>query len=380
MPFLTPSMESYWESCQGETIQLLKEIARIPAPSHHEEKRADFVKAWLEAQGARGVYLDDALNVVFPMNCDGKDDLRVFMAHTDVVFPDTKELPLSEADGKIFCPGVGDDTANLTILLMTIRYILKNGLTPSGGIVFAANSCEEGLGNLKGCRKLMETYRGRVKEVVSLDGGYDDICARAVGSARYRVTVRTEGGHSYGDFGHRSAVRYLASMIDTLYSIQVPEKGKTTYNVGIISGGTSVNTIAQEASMLYEYRSDEKESMDQMERAFRGVVAAYCAMGLEVETELVGLRPCMGPVDPAAEEDLLNRCRHSIWEATGEESEIPLVSGSTDCNIPLSMGIPAATLGCYVGNGAHTREEWIETQSLIIGGKVAFGLILPWFA
>ncbi len=379
MSFLTSEMLSYLESSQQETLSLLTEMAKIPAPSHHEEKRAEFVKNWLEAQGARGVYIDDALNVVFPVNCEGRDDIHVFMAHTDVVFPDREELPLRIESGRVFCPGVGDDTANLAVLMMTVKYILHKGLTPRCGVLFAANSCEEGLGNLKGCRKLMEDYQGRIREVISLDGCYDDICARAVGSARYRVTVRTEGGHSYGNFGNRSAVRYLASMIDTLYAVKVPPKGKTTYNVGLISGGTSVNTIPQEASMLYEYRSDEKESMEQMERAFRGVVAAYEAMGLDVETELVGLRPCMGEVDKNAHDALLQRCRCAIWEAVGQECEIPLVPGSTDCNIPLSMGIPAATLGCYIGHGAHTREEWIEIESLLTGGKVAFGLILPWF-
>ena len=379
MKGLSPEVSAYWEECHQETVELLSKLARIPAPSHREERRAEFVRSWLEGQGARGAFVDSALNVVFPMGCEGGGDVRIFMAHTDVVFPDMEELPLRVEGGKLFCPGAGDDTANLTVLLMTIKYILRKGLRPRCGVVFAADSCEEGLGNLKGCRQLMETYEGRVKEVISFDGGYSDICARAVGSARYRVTVRTEGGHSYENFGNRSAVRYLADMIGALYAVKVPDKGKTTYNVGVVSGGTSVNTIPQEASMLYEYRSDEKEAMEEMESIFRGIIAAYEAMGLEVETELVGLRPCMGEVDRNSQEDLISRCREAVREATGTRAEIPLTSGSTDCNIPLSMGIPAATLGCYRGKGAHTREEWVELASLITGGKIASGLILPWF-
>ncbi|MDR3231225.1 MAG: M20/M25/M40 family metallo-hydrolase, partial [Synergistaceae bacterium] len=138
-------------------------MAQIPAPSNHEEKRAEFCRRWLEDTGAKGVFIDEALNVVYPINCEKAKKIVVIMAHTDVVFPDTEKLPLEMREGKIFAPGAGDDTANLSILLMTARYITQNHLKPDIGLVIVANSGEEGLGNLKGARKIMETYGDRVK-------------------------------------------------------------------------------------------------------------------------------------------------------------------------------------------------------------------------
>ena len=247
---------------------MLVELARIPAPSNYEEKRAAFCADWLKKQGAEGVYVDDALNVIYPVGCQEKSQkLVVFMAHSDVVFPDTESLPLTIEDGKMKCPGIGDDTANVVALLMTAKYIAEYKLVPREyGVLLVINSGEEGLGNLKGCRKIMEDFGRRVVEFVSFDSATNALCNKAVGSSRYLVEIDTEGGHSYGDFGNRNAIAYLASMIDTLYTMKVPPK--TTYNVGTIGGGTSVNTIAQHAEMLYEFRSCDKGSLDMMEKHF----------------------------------------------------------------------------------------------------------------
>ena len=170
------------------------------------------------------------------------------------------ELDLVVKDGEyIKCPGITDDVTPLCILLVSALYFFRNGMDPKKGLLIVANSCEEGLGNLKGSKRIVDTYGDRLKELITVEAGQNRLITRAVGSHRYRVTVETEGGHSYGAFGNRNAIRYLASMIDTLYAVKVPEKPatKTTYNVGLISGGTSVNTIAQKAEMLYEYRSDD---------------------------------------------------------------------------------------------------------------------------
>lgn len=244
--------------------------------------------------------VDAAQNVIAPVNCTPGCEVVVFMAHTDTVFPDLTPMPLHREGDRLFCPGVGDDTANLAALMLAARYFRMQPQTADCGFLFVANSCEEGLGNLKGCRQLMQDYAGRVREVVSFDGGLGGICNKAVGSARYRVTVRTEGGHSFGAFGNRNAIHLLASMIDTLYAVKPPAEGdsKTTYNVGMIEGGTSVNTIAQEASMLFEYRSDSRACLEKMKAMFESIVAAYRSMGIEVEVVLLGERPCMGDVDP----------------------------------------------------------------------------------
>ena len=375
---LTAEMTAWVEEHYQEHYDLLLELAKIPAPSNQEELRAEYCKNKLESWGAEGVYIDDAMNVVYPIGCDGGKSIAVFMAHSDVVFPDTEELPLEVRDGKIFCPGIGDDTASVVSMLAATRYIAEQKITPRDwGVLVVINAGEEGLGNLKGCRKIMEDYGSRIKEFITFDdqtgGGID----RAVGSMRYRIAVDTEGGHSYSAFGNRNAIAYLASLIDTLYTIKVPPKGKTTYNVGTISGGTSVNTIAQHAEMLYEFRSDEAESLAIMEKHLWAAVEFYRTKGIAVTVTPVGNRPCSGDVDEAAMEDLRRRGSDACLHHYGVP--IRYRSGSTDCNIPLSMGIPAIWVGTYQGAKSHTREEFVEISSLLPGHKMAMELMLHHF-
>lgn len=375
---LEQSVLEYIEAYRQEAYELLLELARIPAPSNHEEKRAAFCRDWLERQGAEGVYIDEALNVVYPVGCGGDVPIAVFMAHSDVVFPDTQPLPLRVEDGRIYCPGIGDDTADVVALLMAAKYIAQKQLKPVDyGVLLVVNSGEEGLGNLKGVKKIAEDFGSRIREFISFDAHDCLGVNRAVGSRRYRVEFDTEGGHSYTAFGNRNAIACMASMIDALYSIKLPDKGKTTYNVGTISGGTSVNTIAQHAEMLYEFRSDERESLDIMERHFRAAVEFYRAKGIRVTVTQVGDRPCSGEVDEQKQQELMERASAASLRYFGKE--ITFEPGSTDCNIPLSQGIPAVCVGCYCGGGSHTREEYVEIDSLLPGLQVAFDLILHHF-
>jgi acetylornithine deacetylase/succinyl-diaminopimelate desuccinylase-like protein len=353
----------------------LMELAAIPAPSHHEEKRAAWVKAYLERYGAQDVTIDRALNVILNLN-PGADDYAVYMAHTDVVFPDTTPLPVVREDHIIRAPGIGDDTANLIVLLLVARYILENRLKPKRGVLIVANSCEEGLGNLKGVRQICGDYP--VRELVTFDGSLGRIVNTAVGSQRYRVSVRTEGGHSFGSFGNRSAIAYLARMIATLYEIKAPVYGKTTYNVGTIEGGTSVNTIAQEAQMLYEFRSDDRRGLSEMQTFFESVLNTYRAMGITVECELLGVRPCNGDIDAARQKALEERVAAHSLSVTG--TPVSFGSGSTDANIPLSMGIPALCTGVVTGGGGtHTREEWIDITDLKKGAVFCANVVLDEF-
>lgn len=360
-----------------EQRELLQTLGRIPAPSHEEDKRAAFVKKWLEAQGAKGVYIDEAKNVIYPVDIDRHDEIVVVMAHMDIVFPDTQELPLYIEDEKIYAPGIGDDTANLVNLLMSVKYIIEKKLHPKFGMLFVANACEEGLGNLKGSRAVMEAYGDRVRQFISFDGYLNGIADNAVGSHRYEVTVRTEGGHSFVNFGNANAIYYLSSMIQTLYAKKAPTKEKTTYNVGTITGGSTVNSIAQKASMLYEFRSVDRECLKEMEDFFWSVIDTYKKMGVDVEVDVKGIRPCRGDVDM---EDLARATQKNveIMEAfTGE----PCVNeaGSTDANIPLSMGITANTFGTIIGGRPHTREEWVDLTSLPTGYRVALASILQFY-
>ena len=377
---LSDEVLSWFDAHQKEAFDLLVELAQIPAPSNQEEKRVEFVKAWLEKQGAKGVFIDDALNVVYPIGVTESNDVAVYMAHSDVVFPDLTPLPLRIEDGKIHCPGVGDDTANAVALLMTAKYIAENDLQPAGrGVVLVINSGEEGLGNLRGSRKIMETYGQRVKEFVTFDAMSLRIADTSVGSHRYKVEIDTEGGHSYGAFGNRNAIRYLASMIDALYAVKVPEKpgAKTTYNVGLISGGTSVNTIAQRAEMLYEYRSDDVECLLAMKRCFEAVVEAYRAMGIGVEVELVGERGCARDVDESAHAALIGMAQRSVRDIIGADPG--LESSSTDANSALNAGVPAICMSAVAGRGCHTREEELDLDSLVTGCRLTMDFMANYF-
>ena len=375
---LNDTMISYIEAHKEEAFELLVELAQIPAPSNHEEKRAEFIKNWLMMQGAEGVYIDEALNVIYPVGVTETNPLVVFAAHSDVVFGDMEPLPLTVEDGLIKCPGVGDDTANLVMLLMAAKYIAENKIVPkSCGMLLVANSGEEGLGNLKGSRQLIKNFGHRMKEFVSFDCTAHALINGAVGSKRFKVEVKTEGGHSFSNFGNKNAIAYLSAMIQDLYQMQVPEKGVTTYNVGTISGGTSVNTIAQQAEMLYEFRSGEKESIEIMEEKFYAIIEAYREKGIEVNVTIVGERPCSAEVDQKVQAAMAARMTAAISRYFGWQ---PAPSkASTDCNIPLAAGIPAVCTGCILGEGAHTREEYVEIESLLPGLKVAFELILYYF-
>lgn len=371
--------KKWCETHYDEQLALLKELAAIPAPSNHEERRAEFIRAWLEKIGARDVSVDAALNVRLPFGVDDKCRLHVYMAHTDVVFPDTTPLPVEERDGRLYAPGVGDDTTNAVALMMMTKYILEHGLKERSPLLFVWNSGEEGLGNLKGVRQIMADYGKRVVELISFDAGYEEVYDRAVGSERWRVSVSTIGGHSYGAFGNPNAIHHLSKLICELYDQPVPKKEgtKTTFNVGMIEGGTSVNTIAQHVSMLYEYRSDDKASLDKMHEQFMAAVEAAKCEDAKFETELLGERPCSSDVDPAAARALFDRISAAIENVTGKRPTT--TSGSTDANIPLSMGVPALTFGLYDGEGAHTREEHIELASLTPGLKIGMETVLPHF-
>ncbi len=368
-------IEKYINKNIDELYKVLKELCLIPAPSHCEEKRAEFCRNWLLRNGAEGTYIDDAFNVVYPVNAENSNKLTVFVAHTDTVFPDTETMPYKEAGGKAFCPGCGDDTASLVVLMFAAKFFAEYDIKPENGILFVCNSCEEGLGNLKGTRQIFKDYKGRIEQFVSYDCSHLNYIANTcVGSHRYEVTVKTEGGHSYLKFGNKNAAYELAKIINKIYKIEVPkvENSKTTYNVGIISGGTSVNTIVQEAKMLCEYRSTNALCLEKMKEAFEAIFKNSQGDGVEILTKLIGERPC-SVVDEKPQNELLKKCSETIEKIICED--VIFNSSSTDCNIPLSLGIPAVAVGVYNGGGAHTREEWVELSSLRKGLEI--GIKLP---
>lgn len=365
-------MEEYYNL----TDKIWRELCPIPSPSHHEGKRVEYIKNTLTSWGINSE-IDGAKNVI--VKIEGKSpETVVFEAHTDVVFPDTEELPFSEDEEKVYCPGCGDDTANVAILMVMTKYINDSGKKPQNTVLIVLNSCEEGLGNLKGTKAIMEKYGEKVVVFYTFDGTYDKVANISVGSRRYKVTVKTEGGHSYSAFGNKSAAQVLAEGITKIYGIDAPqEKGKTTYNVGIISGGTSVNSIPEKAEMLCEYRSVSYESLEYMKEKFHEIFEYMRTLGADVTVELVGERPCMKDVDKGKMRKLTDYCKKIQSKHTG--LEIIERSSSTDCNIPHSMGIPAVCVGTYMGGGAHTRAEWIEKKSIPVGFNIIKDIIGHYF-
>ena len=376
MAFLNAYQEAWCESHAEEAIALLKELGKIPAPSHHEEKRAAYVKNWLEAQGAKDVYIDEALNVVYPIGVTENNPVVILMAHTDIVFPDTEELKLYEEDGKLYAPGIGDDTANLVTLLMAAKYATEHDLKFDVGVVIVANACEEGLGNLKGSKQILKSFDGRVVEMISVDGGMHRVCNVAVGSHRMKVTIRAQGGHSYNRFGNTNAIAQMAQLINALYEKKVPTLAKTTYNVGVIEGGTTVNSICAECSMLYEYRSESRECLREMEEFFNKTIDDHRRLGMEIDVEILGIRPCTGDVDMEKLNDLTERMKKIMHEYTG--NVITACAGSTDANSALAIGIPSVTIGAMNGLGAHTRGEWVELSSILPGQKISLAVLMQY--
>ena len=351
-------------------------MCQIPAPSHQEDMRVAFCRDWFLKHGAEDIWIDDAKNVICRFGEEDAEELIVFAAHTDIVFPDTTELPLKEENGRLYAPGIGDDTSNLVNLMLAARYVMKQKLKPGYAILFVANSCEEGLGNLDGTKALFAAYGSKIKAFYSFDGYMPQCCSSAVGSYRYRISCKTRGGHSYINFGDPNALEILCDLTERLYKIEPPKEGYTTYNIGRMEGGTTVNSIAQEAYMLYEFRSTSQNCLEEMERRFNAAVDSVQGRGGEIEAELLGVRPGNGPVDTEALRKFTAHTADVI--GTWYHEEIDFNAYSTDSNIPLSLGIKANTVGTVRGALAHTRDEWIELASLPDGLKVALALMLEY--
>ncbi len=356
---------------ENEVRDLLRELVRIPAPLNKEEARARFCAGWLKAHGVEEIAEDEAGNVIAAYHLQpGKNNIA-FTAHLDTVFSEDTELNLREQDGRWYCPGIGDDTANAAVMMCLMEKIWREQPDTACGVLFVLDTGEEGLGNLRGCRQMMQDFEGRLKAVISFDLYQEELYTNCIGSIRYELSVTTDGGHSYHKFGEPNAIAVLAEILTELYKFS-PEQdaeGKTTYNVGTICGGTSVNTIAQDASCLFEYRSGNTDAMRRADRFLQEVLAKFRGEKIQVSCRVIGERPCSGAVNPEAQAELAGLCMESIKKAAG----ITPAAGaaSTDCNIPLSLGIPAACVGLIRGGGAHTKEEWIEADSLEDGLKIA---------
>jgi len=371
-------MENYIKSVKEELKELIRNLSIIPAFSNHEIKRANYCLKWFKENGFEDVCLDDANNVIARFGVNNNNQIVVISAHTDVVFPDEDKLPFKEDNEHFYCLGVCDDTAQLAIMMIASRYFVSNNLNPKYGIIFAANTGEEGLGNLKGIRQIVKDYGNRIKEHITIDGTtIQDTVTSAVGSVRYQVTVNTKGGHSFKDFGSPNAIILLAEIINEINKIEIPKKENTitTYNIGTINGGTSVNTIAQEASMLCEYRSNDRECLKIMNEKFLEIFNKANKEN-NIKVEVVGERPCAGDVNQKDLEELIKKADDSVIKIGYKPIH---KTSSTDSNIPLANNIPSVCIGACNGYGVHTREEYLDINSLDLGLKRVMLLLNNYF-
>lgn len=368
------SLEQYVENRLPQMKKTLEELVQIPAPSFGERRRAEYCMKWLETNGVSGTYIDPYDNVIvsYPVT-DRKLQKQpfscLFLAHLDTVFPEDTKLELRKEEERWSCPGIGDDTANAVVLMELIRYLFIQKLDIAHPVLFALNTGEEGLGNLKGCRGVMKEYEGQIEAVVAFDLYQKSLYTDCVGSIRYRIDVKTEGGHSWIDFGKANAIERMSAILQELYRYQPCEGSKTTYNAGVIEGGTSVNTIASAGSFLFEYRSESAQAMKHGDAYLRQVLEKYCCGETKVCCTVVGERPCSMDVDPEKQRWLARGISRITEEVTGKRPEEG--AASTDCNIPLSFGIPSVCIGLTEGGGAHTREEWIRPSSMKDGLTMA---------
>jgi tripeptide aminopeptidase len=346
-------------------------ICQIPSPTFDEAERAAYVRARFEALRLKDVTTDAAGNVRGRRPGSGTGPSVAVITHTDTVFPRGTDLTVRRQPGRLAAPGLGDNSVSIASVLAIVEALDAAAVSTGGDLYFAATTCEEGLGDLKGMRAYMQDVRDRVGTVVIVDGLTPGrIVHEAVGSRRYKVTYAARGGHSWNHFPAPSAIHLLGRAIADISRIEVPTIPKTTYNVGVIRGGTTVNTIASAAEMLVDMRSVDMRCLADLERTVLAIVERHANEGEGQATlDLVGDRPA-GVI--SADHPLVQLCT-AIYRAFGITTSSK--AASTEANVPLSMGSPAVCLSVTSGENEHRLDESIETAPLTTGIK-ALALIL----
>ena len=355
---------TYVDEHHEALVQLIIRLCETAAPTFEEGPRAHAVAAELRQLGLQDVHVDAVNNVLGVLPAQGPGPTFLLDAHLDTVFPAGTDVRVRREGNRLKAPGVGDDTTNLACGLFMCRLLQECGLRLPGTLIFSGTAGEEGLGDLCGIKAVMQHLAGRVHYVLALDGKLGRITNQGVGSHRYKVTVKAQGGHSWADFGAPSAVHALGALIAQISKLDVPPHPRTTFNVGVISGGTSVNTIAESAEMLLDMRSVSAEALTQIEtRALGFLPEVERAYGVHIERQLVGDRPAGSQADTAWMVDTIRQ----VHQALGIETQVS--AASTNANVPLSQGIPAVVIGTYTGQGTHRLDEWIDERSVILGMK-----------
>jgi tripeptide aminopeptidase len=358
------------------------DLTRVPAPPFGESPRAEWMKARFQQLGLDDVHIDAEGNVLgLRPGTDPGGKYVLLSAHLDTVFPSATTLDIHRDGEKLFGPGISDNGAGLTALLGVAASLHRSGLKTSSPLLFAANVGEEGEGDLRGMRYIFTDPRWKdaIAYTVVLDGGgADSVVTEGLGSRRFQVTVKGPGGHSWSDFGTPNPIIVLARAIDQFSRTSIPANPKTTFNIGVISGGTSVNSIPESATIKVDMRSSSPVEMDRMERALRNALeqatAEYRSAGtkpserkppaISYEIKAIGNRPAaeLGPDSRILQ----------VLRAVDAQLHIQtrVQRASTDANIPLSLGRQAITLGGGGnGGGAHTLHEWYDPTNRDLGLK-----------
>ncbi len=351
------------------TIQQQVELTAIPSPPFKESKRGAEFKKRLEALGLANIRVDTAGNVIAERRGVGSGPTVVIAGHLDTVFPEGTDVTVKHDGTKLRAPGIGDDDRGLAVVLAVVRAFEKAGVQTNGTVYFVGDVGEEGPGNLRGMRNLFgKELKGKIDYFISVDDAGLGIASRAVGSHRYRVSYKGPGGHSYGAFGIPNPIHALGRAIAGIADIQVPANPKTTFNVGVIQGGTSVNSIAGAASMEVDMRSEDAKSLAsvdaQVQRIIHDALAAEnarwpgaraAAAKISLVVDTIGIRPTGGQADSAP----IVQTALAAGKALGFTSST--TASSTDANIPISLGIPAIRIGGGGGaEGAHSLGEWYD--------------------
>lgn len=365
VPATHPGVQRVLERIKADNAWILDQqqsICEIPAPPFKETARGAEFKRRLEALGLTA-RVDSVGNVIAERRGTGNGPTVMIAGHLDTVFPEGTDVKVRREGNVMHAPGIGDDCRGLAVVLSVARAMQMEKLPTTGTVIFVGNVGEEGPGNLRGVRHLFtREYKDKIDYFISVDGTGLGLTSRAVGSNRYRVTYQGPGGHSYGAFGMPNPIHALGRAIAAIADIQVPTSPKVTFNVGIVAGGTSVNTISPSGSMDVDMRSESAKALadvnEKILAAVRNALAAENArwpnsrVRLSMKLDTIGIRPTGAQPDSAP----IVRVAQAAGKALGFTA--PTSASSTDANLPISLGIPAITIdGGGEGRGAHSTSE-----------------------
>ena len=343
----------------SKVIERTIEIQQIPAPTFNEHQRADFIHKAFIHEGLSAVEIDKIGNVYACLPGKSSSKSLVVSAHTDTVFPLETDLTIKRDSNRIFGPGIGDNSLGVAGLFGLIWELDHRGINLPGDLWLVANVGEEGLGDLVGMKEIVARFGKSPIGYVVLEGlGFGRLYNRGLGVRRYKISVETPGGHSWVDFGTPSAIHELSGTINQILDLRLPARKRTTVNVGKICGGVSVNTIAPFAYLELDLRSENNRALASIDRKVRDLIRFAERPGVHFEIEVIGNRPFGEiPVDHPL-------VQVGIKALSAQGCSADLLIGSTDANVPLSMGIPSICIGLANGGGAHTIDEYMELELL----------------